>query len=84
MQHLQFGELQKEVAQLTAQNRKKFETILQAKPHFSYQLVKVNENRSVSLNFGKELLMKQIDKLMEEENYLNRELSMINFEDEEK
>ena len=54
------------------------------RPGYSHQLIKIHENKSVSLNFGRELLMKQLDKLMEEEIFLNKELSMIRFQDEQK
>lgn len=41
-QHLQFGELQREVSQLSAQNKKKYFQIIENRPHFNYQLIKVN------------------------------------------
>jgi len=78
--HLQFGELQKEVTQLAQQNRKKYMEVIEYRPRFDYQLIKVSENRSISLNFGKELLMKQMDRLMEEESFLNKELTLIGME----
>ena len=82
-QHLQFGELQREVSQLAAQNRRKYQQIMEVKPSFAYELIKVGEGRSVGLSFGRELFMKQMDRLMEEESYLNRELTMIRIEAEE-
>ena len=35
-QHLQFGELQREVSQLSAQNKKKYLQIIENKPRFTY------------------------------------------------
>ncbi len=78
------GELQKTIADLVQQNRKKYSTILAEKSEFSYQLYKISEFQAISKAFGKELLLRQLDRLLEEKNYLDRELSLIRFEDEEK
>jgi hypothetical protein len=45
---------------------------MEVRPNFNYELLKVNDNKAVSLNFGRELLLKQIDKLMEEQSRLDR------------
>jgi len=62
------------------QNRKKYERIVEARPNFEYQLYKIPQNKGQSLNFGRELILRQLDRLMEEENYLDRELSLISFQ----
>jgi len=64
-QHAQFGEMQRSLNQLLQQNFKKHQQILEFRPNFEYQLYRVPQNKSQSLNFGRELLMRQLDKLME-------------------
>ena len=64
-QHTQFGELQRSLNQLLLQNRKKYERIIEAKPNFQYQLYRIPQNKGQSLNFGRELIMRQLDRLME-------------------
>jgi hypothetical protein len=76
--------MQKTITDIVQQNRKKFATILAEKPEFAYQLYKTGELQAISKAFGKELLLRQLDRLLEERNYLDRELSLIRFEDEEK
>jgi hypothetical protein len=46
-------------------------------------LYKIGEFQAHSKAFGKELLLRQMDRLLEEKNYLDRELSLIRFHDEE-
>jgi hypothetical protein len=60
----QMNELQRTVYQLTAQNKKKCNQILASKPCFSHTLYKVNEPQSMHRAFGKELLLKQLDRLL--------------------
>jgi len=76
------GELQKTISDIVQQNRKKHATIVAEKPEFSYQLYKISEFQAISKAFGKELLLRQLDRLLEEKNYLDRELSLIKFHDE--
>jgi hypothetical protein len=64
-QHTQFAEIQRSINQLLHQNRKKHLQIAEVRPNFEYQLYKVAQNKSQSLNFGRELLMRQLDRLME-------------------
>ena len=70
--YMQFGALQKELSQLRNNNKKLYQQIIEYRPDFGYKPINIAENKSVSLNFGRELIMKQIDKLMEEESYLNK------------
>lgn len=74
---LQLAELQRSVQQLTAQNRAKYQQILTHKPAFECRLYKVSENQALSKGAARELLLRQLDRLMEEENVLERELSLI-------
>lgn len=60
----QMNELQRTVNQLTAQNRKKYNQILGSKPCFSHTLYRVSEPQSMHRAFGKELLLKQLDRLL--------------------
>jgi hypothetical protein len=81
--YIQMGELQKSIQELVQQNRNKHQKILESKPHFPYALYKIGEFQANSKAFGKELLLRQMDRLLEEKNYLDRELSLIRFRDEE-
>ena len=82
-QYMQFGQLQKEVSQVAVQNRHKYHQILASKPDFVYEPYTVTEHKSLNVNFGRELLMKQMDRLLEEEHHLNRELTLIAMREEE-
>ena len=74
---LQLAELQRSVQHLTAQNRAKYQQILRHRPAFECRLYKAGENQAVSKGAARELLLRQLDRLMEEENVLERELSLI-------
>jgi hypothetical protein len=47
------------------QNKSKFAKILTAKPEFSHQLYKIGEFQAFSKAYGKELLLRQMDRLLE-------------------
>ena len=78
------GELQKNISELAVQNKRKHTTIITHKPSFPYVLYKISDKQAISKAFGKELLLKQMDRLLEEKNFLDRELSKIHIEEEEK
>jgi hypothetical protein len=80
---MQLGELQKSAYQLVLRNKKKYEQILKYKPAFEYRLYKVHENQALAKGVGRELLLRQMDKLLEEQNLLDRELSLIRIQNEE-
>ena len=69
---MQLGELQSSAHQLVLRNKNKYEQIVKHKPGFEYRLYKVKENQILSKGVGKELLLRQMDKLLEERNLLNR------------
>jgi hypothetical protein len=79
---LQLAELQKTVHHLSIQNKKKYQQILRYKPAFECRLYKANENHCLSKGAARELLLRQLDRLMEEENLLERELSLIKIHSE--
>jgi hypothetical protein len=79
---MQLGELQKSANQLILRNKKKYEQILRFKPVFEYRLYKVHENQTLSKGVGRELLLRQMDRLLEEQSYLDRELSLIRIQNE--
>ncbi len=70
--YIQMGELQKNIAELVHQNKIKYAKITDSKADFSYQLYKIGEFQANSRAFGKELLLRQLDRLLEEKNYLDR------------
>lgn len=81
--HKQMGELYRNVSRLALQNHKKYQQIILSKPFYEYQLYKVPEIQQWQKTFARELLMKQLDKLIDEERLLDRELSKIQLQDEE-
>jgi hypothetical protein len=81
---IHLGEMRRSIVQLQGRNRKKWDQILRNRPDFEYRLIKVNENQTLSKAFSRELLLRQMDRLLEEQNFLDRELSLIRFRDEEK
>lgn len=81
--YIQLGELQKSIKELVTQNKYKYGSIVESKADFKYQLYRIGEFQSNSKAYGKELLLRQMDRLLEEKNYLDRELSLISFHDEE-
>ena len=81
MTYIQMGELQKNINELVYQNKSKFNRICESKMNFGYQLYKISEFQANSKAFGKELLLRQMDRLLEEKTYLDRELSLIRFQD---
>jgi hypothetical protein len=62
---IQLSELQKAIQDLVYQNRKKHAMIVESKPEFAYQLYKISEFQAISKAFGKELLLRQMDRLLE-------------------
>lgn len=63
--YIQLGELQKNIKEMVGQNREKYLKICQHKADFNYQLYKTGEFQANSKAFGKELLLRQLDRLLE-------------------
>lgn len=70
--YIQLGELQRNINELVHQNKIKYAKISEAKVDFKYQLYRIGEFQANSKAFGKELLLRQLDRLLEEKNYLDR------------
>ena len=68
---------------MALQNHKKYQKIILAKPFFEYQLHKVPDIQAWQKPFLRELLMRQLDQLIEEEGMLERELTRIQLQEEE-
>lgn len=80
---MQLAELQKAVSELLLSNKVKHEQISKHKPSFNYRLHKPKETMNTSKGVGRELLLRQLDKLLEEQAFLDREISLIRIRSEE-
>lgn len=81
---MQIGHFQRDIAELTRSNKDKYQAVLKNNPAFAHQLYKIGEFQALGKSFGKELLMRQLDRLLDEKSLLDRELHLIKFKDEEK
>jgi hypothetical protein len=61
----QLAGLNQNVNELIIANRAKFNQIVAVNPHYAYKLYKTVENQSLNRAFGKELLLRQMDRLLE-------------------
>ncbi len=80
---MQLAELHKEVSDLLLTNKAKYEEIEKHKPSFNYRLHKPKGTLNASKGVGRELLLRQLDKLLEEQAFLDREISLIRIRNEE-